>query len=1054
MTVKGSQFRRLGMCLFLFGLSAAIFASPLPAAATDSASTELQPIVRQSIQNDTSPPLRTLINIPTIPDTNSCDHEVRTLPKFYKNTFATQPMGDLALDGVMAPNAMPGTGVNFNGAPNNCSCSPPDTNGEVGLTQYVQNVNVQYAVYNKSTGAAILTPTNINTLWSGFGGVCQTNNDGDPVVLYDQLADRWIISQFALTCNAGPFYECVAVSQTGDATGAYYRYAFLISNTKMDDYPKLGMWPDGYYMSINQFSSCVGTWVGAAAVSFERSKMLLGQPAQMIYFDLAAASLNYGGQLPSDLEGTTLPPSGSCNYFAETDTAAEIGPNDAMRIWKFCANWTTPASSTFGVGGNPNFTLNVTPFARRTNGIPQSGTTNTLDTLGDRLMFRMPYRNMGSYESMQVSHTVESNATAGVRWYEVRNLSTTPTIFQQGTYQPDTTHRWMGSIAMDRVGDIAIGYSTSTSATFPGLRYAGRLAGDPAGQMSQGEAVGFTGTASQTGSTRWGDYSDITVDPINDCTFYYTNEYSSGAVAWRTRIFSFVFPGCLCTPPAVPTGVTANTNGNNRIDVSWNTVASATEYRVYRSTTSGGPYTQIAVVTAPTLTYADTSVSGGTTYYYVVRSFAGCESGNSTQVSATATGACTLAPTFAGLVSVTNAGASTCRLDLSWSAATQNCGTSVVYNIYRSTTSGFTPGPANRIAACRTGTTYADTSALVNGTTYYYVVRAEDNSGSGSGPCASGNEETNTVQRSSAPTGANGTLVSENFSAGIPGTWTVVNGGSGGGTAATWTTANPGARAPGAPLVSPFAIVDSDFAGTAATQDESLVTASFNASAYSTVSLSFSNQFRWYNLGQNETCDVDVTINGGGTWTNLLRMQGASDGYPTANTKTVSVPQAAGQAAVQLRFRYYQGSFEWWWAIDNISVTGQSSCTTASVKPVPDGLWVSGTPMKASGSGTTQVTWDVAACSNTTYNILYGNGSGVSTHTLTGSQCNIGSTGTYPWASPSVPVGENFIWWVVVGSDGGANESSWGRDSTGAQMSSTPSGRCSATSINTTSTCP
>ena len=456
-----------------------------------------------------------------------------------------------------------------------CSCLPPDTEGEIGSTQYVQAVNTDFAVYSK-TGAVLRTATPINQLWANTNGECKIHNDGDPVVVYDQLANRWLISQFIATPsgNAGDdqYGECIAVSTTSDATGSYYLYEFDFGTDVFFDYPKLGVWPDGYYMMANEFPTNSETSSGVGVFAFERSKMLQGQAARVVFFDESQHNPTGGqyiGMLPGDLDGSSLPPSGSPNWFAEVDDPSGVPPTTPgdtgfdLRMWAFHVDWANPANSTFGNNGAPNTTQPVAAFARPQcvygygDCVPQKGGPQGLDVLGDRLMFRLPYRNYGKYASLVLNHSVHIDSTGriGIRWYEVRiPRGGTPSIYQQGTYAPDDTTtnrlwRWMGSIAEDKSGDIALGYSASGPNDYPSVRYTGRAAGDPLGQMTSAEQTAYTGTGPQTEAEgRWGDYSDMTVDPSDDCTFWYTQEYlATDAVVlgtWRTRIVSFKFPGC------------------------------------------------------------------------------------------------------------------------------------------------------------------------------------------------------------------------------------------------------------------------------------------------------------------------------------------------------------------------------------------------------------------------------------------------------------------------------------------------------------------------------
>src|SRR5437773_774264 len=327
--------------------------------------------------------------------------------------------------------------------------APSDVNGAAGTNQYVQWVNVAFAVFDKTTGAVLYGPTNGNTLWSGFGGPCQINNDGDPVVQYDKGANRWVMSQLSVT-GGPPYYQCVAVSMTPDAMGPYARYAF--EYTTFNDYGKLGVWSDGYYASFNMFQG--NSLIGAKVCAYDRAAMLAGTAATQQCSQLSSA---YGGLLPSDVDGTLAPPAGSPNFFVAFGT-------NSLQLWKFHADWATPANSTLT---GPT-TIPVAAFTMACNGgacIPQSGTTQKLDSRGDRLRYRLSYRRFSDgHEAMVVNHSVAaSTGIVGVRWYEVRDPNGTPTLYQQGTYAPDSSSRWMGSAAMDSVGNIGLGYSVSSS---------------------------------------------------------------------------------------------------------------------------------------------------------------------------------------------------------------------------------------------------------------------------------------------------------------------------------------------------------------------------------------------------------------------------------------------------------------------------------------------------------------------------------------------------------------------------------------------------------------
>ncbi len=517
-----------------------------PHAASHPAYSGPRPEVQQAVHHDVSPPLRDLAHYSQSSGQRR-DMPLRLIPVPHGANVQPDPVVQSS-----APGPKVGTtgGLNFAGIgdtsntpANPCNCAPPDTNGAVGATQFVQWVNSAFAVYNKSTGALVSGPTAGNTLWAGFGGGCQANNDGDIIAQYDKAANRWVMTQFSVTNPATYGYlQCVAVSTTSDATGTYNRYAFQEPN--FNDYPKLGVWPDGYYASFNMFSG--NSFTGARACAFDSAAMRAGTAATQVCFQLSSS---FGGLLPSDLDGTTAPPAGSPNFYLNFGT-------NALNLWKFHVDFATPSNSTFS---GPT-TIPVAAFTAACSGggscIPQPSTSNKLDSLADRLMYRLAYRNRAGTESLVVNHSVtvsgsKRSSVTGVRWYELRvSRSPDPTgtlsVFQQGTYSPDSSSRWMGSIAMDKVGDIALGYSVSSASVFPSIRYTGRVPSDPLGTMEAENSI-LAGGGSQTGTLhRWGDYSSMSVDPVDDCTFWYTTEYlqTSGSFNWSTQIASFKFPGC------------------------------------------------------------------------------------------------------------------------------------------------------------------------------------------------------------------------------------------------------------------------------------------------------------------------------------------------------------------------------------------------------------------------------------------------------------------------------------------------------------------------------
>jgi len=472
--------------------------------------------------------------------------------------------------------------------------SPPDTNGDVGPNHYVQQTNLLVRVWNKS-GVPLTAPFRLSSLWAiangGPGGQCSASDAGDPIVLYDPLADRWMLSQFAFASQtAPPYHQCIAISKTNNPTGSYYLYDFVTGGTtgaaEFPDYPHLGVWPDGYYMMVHQFTNG-GPFNGTGAYSFNRAKMLVGDPsANYIYFNLNLASHpeGIGGGLFADLDGLNPPPAGAPDIFAYL-TATDFGePANGIRLFNFHADFAVPASSTFTERPESSYAVPVLvaafslvkPAGRRA--VPQpspaAGVTTSLDAINDRFMHRMQYRNHGGFETLVLSHTVGAPGSstfgtyrAAPRYYELRNNGAGYAVSEQATFAPggspgDSISRWMPSAAEDNQGNLAVGYSVSSGTAggnvFPGIRYAGRLATDPPGGLAQGEATLINGTGVQTSTgNRWGDYSALTLDPSDDCTFWYTDEYYTAAgqaastVGWQTRIGAFKF--AQCTAPQMGT---------------------------------------------------------------------------------------------------------------------------------------------------------------------------------------------------------------------------------------------------------------------------------------------------------------------------------------------------------------------------------------------------------------------------------------------------------------------------------------------------------------------
>jgi hypothetical protein len=491
--------------------------------------------------------------------------------------------GDGALQGDSGPRrfaspTIPAPLVTFEGLSNQDNANvfgfrvnPPDPNGEAGPNHYVEMINLVFAVYDK-TGNKLLGPVDTGTLWAGFAIPDCTDPSGDPVVLYDQLEDRWLLSQFTtsgLSDPSRPFWNCVAISTTGDPTGSYYRYAFETKNFQFfPDYPKYGNWKKSYVLTTREFGPTVEYGIGVYAL--EKDKMIAGNPnARAVSFfidgnDPDLLPLVGDGLLPADIDGTRQPKDDATIPIVGTqDDDGPYGATfDALNIWALSIKWRSTPVASLGLAAQlPVASFDsIFPCAPTSRDcLPQPGITNPsqyLDILSyrQRPTFRLAYRNFGTYEALVTNQSVEAApGVAGVRWYEIRRTGSGFSVYQQGTYAlGDGVHRWMGSIAQDAKGNMLLGYSVvNGTGVYPGIRYTGRLFGDTLGQMTLGEGVLINGSGVQTTTnSRWGDYTDMTVDPTDDCTFWYVNEYytaagqASSTAGWQTRIGSFGLPGC------------------------------------------------------------------------------------------------------------------------------------------------------------------------------------------------------------------------------------------------------------------------------------------------------------------------------------------------------------------------------------------------------------------------------------------------------------------------------------------------------------------------------
>ncbi|MES3020069.1 MAG: hypothetical protein V4857_00645 [Pseudomonadota bacterium] len=450
-----------------------------------------------------------------------------------------------------------GTVLNFDGIGVKAA-SPANVNAAVGETQYVQAVNDQIAVYRKHDGALLLGPVDSNTVFAGFGGsagadACRQGTQGMPVVQYDKAARRWIVSQSAAAGTGGTQYQCIAVSRAPEATGSYSRYVFALQDAThagiAGDAFRLAVWPDAYYLSMVTFDPAGETYRGARVCALGRAALLAGARAAVRCRDLGPA---FGPVLAADLDSAAAPPRDSANYLMALDFGAD-GRGEHLVLWRHSFTRDT-LSAPVRIPVEP-FTI-ACPGSMGGACIEQAG-AERLGALGDRLMPRLAYRNFGKRESLVANHSVQQLGAArdgpvGVRWYELRPAGGALTVYQQGTHAPDANSRWMASIAMDRMGNIALGYSVAGGATPAGVRYTGRVRTQAPGRLELEEVI-VNGTGVQQGAAgRWGDLSAMALDPADDCTFWYTQQYipSSGRFTWRTRIANFTFNNCKAVPAA------------------------------------------------------------------------------------------------------------------------------------------------------------------------------------------------------------------------------------------------------------------------------------------------------------------------------------------------------------------------------------------------------------------------------------------------------------------------------------------------------------------------
>jgi len=575
----------------LSAISLTIFVSRLAAQVRAARTfTAPQPVFSKAVAFDRSPAVRTMQRVSTMSALSfSTDAEIR--PERGRVPTSKGFSGDGAVQrSILAPlvtaATIPTPLLTFDGLgnldnPPTLRFTPPDPVGAVGPNHFVEMDNVSFAVYDKQ-GNLLSGPTLTGDLWQNFAVPDCTDPSGDPIVLYDKHADRWILSQLTTRGLAppppnpfypAPMYDCVAISETEDPTGPYFRYAFATTQGGtffFPDYPKYGTYGNSYLLTSRDFEQFPATSkYGISVYALEKEKMLEGDPsARMVHFfldsDVVPIYLMGDGLLPPDVDGDEDPRGNAPAPVVGTmDQGAQYGaPFDALNIFELFVRWQDQPVASFTLAAqlpvaefDSTFpctdTITPPPTSQTRSCIPQPGTTRKIDVLSyrQRPTFRLAYRNIGPYETMVTNQSVQARpGIAGVRWYEIRRTNGQYTLYQQGTYSPDDgVNRWMGSIAMDGSGNIAVGFSVGNGSVFPGIRYTGRLRSDPLGQMTLGEGTIVDGAGSQLSrGSRWGDYSALTVDPADDCTFWYINEYYKATTVnlWSTRIGTFKLPGC------------------------------------------------------------------------------------------------------------------------------------------------------------------------------------------------------------------------------------------------------------------------------------------------------------------------------------------------------------------------------------------------------------------------------------------------------------------------------------------------------------------------------
>lgn len=914
-----------------------MLALPVAALATEAPSRGTFRAVSTAVHHDVSPPLREMAVKPP-PD---------TLGDFFgtlmidpdppgKPSYGPQDRDGRVQSRPSTPLVIPPAIANFNVGTG--TANPPDPVGDVGPNHYVRMANASFQIFDK-TGTSLFGPAAINTLFTGFGGACETENAGDPIVLYDQLADRWLLTQFSDSAGPG-FFNCVALSTTSDPLGSYHRWAFVTAT--FPDYPKYGVWPNAYLISTREVNAGV---IGAYAI--DRAQMIAGNPSPpLVQFTVPVNQFSGDGLLPADIDGDALPPPNSPAYYiGSMDNGGPYGATeDALSLWEFNINFAVPASSTFEVVA----TIPIAPYDTifPCNGrscIPQPAPLGAVDILSyrQRPVHRAAYRNYGSYQSIVTNQSVEAGpAMAGIRWWEVRNPGANAVLYQDSTYAPgisDGVHRWMGSIAQDSGGNMGMGYSAGGPTLFPSVHYTGRLESDPLNEMGQGEGIFVTGGGGHTASTRrWGDYTSMNVDPVDDCTFWYVNEFFAvSGTQWTMRAGSFKFPGCGSPNlgvAAVPLSKTVCVPDNATFTVEahgYDGFTSATDLSVSGlpagATSSFSPATINPAPGTSTLTIGNTTAIAPGTYALTI-------TGTSTSPAFTRSRTVDLqilpgpppqAPT--GLAPASGTSGLLLGPTLSWTATAQAAG----YVVEIATDAAFT----NIVYTSPTVTTTSleVPTVLQTGTTYHWRVRGTNFCGGGSNS-ATATFTTRAAPGTCGPTRVLRTHFVDNIENGVNGWTTDPASGT------TWT------RSSARPSSGSFAWLAVDVV---TASDQRLISPTISLpAANDAATLRFRHDVTMEPNGATSCFDggfVEISTNGGSSWTILPPANQLQDFYDGAlgggqrawcgtqpySDASFDVTAFAGQN-VRFRFRAITdagvGSVPHGWYVDDVRV---ESCMEA-----------------------------------------------------------------------------------------------------------------------------